>query len=71
MEQEKNNSLTDQYKKKKLTPEEEAEIKDERLARQKKKTEEGTIMGEIKKGLKEWYDFNLGSGPERRGSIAK
>lgn len=90
MEQEKNASLKDQYKKTKsgLTPEQEkmmglgehlspeekalAERNRAKMAELKKKREEeGTVMGGIKKSLKEWYDFNFGEGPERRGSSAK
>lgn len=54
-----------------LSPEEKAlaERNRARMAELKKEREEdGTVMGKVKEGLKEWYNFNLGSGPDRRGS---
>ena len=57
-----------------LSPEEKAlaERNRARMAELKKqREEEGTVMGGIKKALKDWYAFNLGEGPERRGSSAK
>lgn len=57
-----------------LSPEEKALAERNRAKmaeRKKKQEEEGTVMGKVKKGLKEWYDFNFGEGPERRGYSAK
>ena len=57
-----------------LSPEEQAlaERNRARLAELKKqREEEGTVIGKVKKSLKDWYDFNFGEGPERRGSSAK
>lgn len=35
------------------------------------KKEEPSLLDKAKYGLKEWYEFNFGSGPESRGSKAK
>jgi len=75
----KNNALTDQFNKKKNASTGEDDLVKKQLEMEKaigernraKRAEEATVMGGIKKGFKEWYDFNFGSGSERRGYSAK